>query len=77
MDKANFAFTLNGKRYVMENTVLIADGAISDPEYCEYELAIFVAELLEEKTKLKEEIGKLKESNEAYRQEVKELRCGP
>jgi len=60
MDKANFAFTLNSKRYVMENMVLIADGAISDPEYCEYELAVFVAELLEEKTRLMEENGRLR-----------------
>jgi hypothetical protein len=60
MDKANFAFTLNSKRYIMENAVLIADGAISDPEYCEYELAVFVAELLEEKTRLMEENAELR-----------------
>jgi hypothetical protein len=60
MDKDNFAFTLNSKRYVMENGELTADGAISDPEYCEYELAVRVMELIEENTTLRETIGNLR-----------------
>lgn len=57
MDRKNFAFTLNSKRYEMENGQLVIDGVLSDPEYIEYELAIFVAELLEEKTMLRCELG--------------------
>lgn len=66
MDKANFSFAYNGKRYVMENMVLtIHDGetgfsSVSDPEYDEYKLAVRVAELEEENELLKEEVKDLR-----------------
>lgn len=66
MDKANFEFAYNGKIYAMENMVLTIhngeDGSsyLSDPEYCEYELAIRVAELMEENSKIFEKNTELR-----------------
>jgi hypothetical protein len=71
MDKKNFAFEFDDFEIVMEDGELVIFGSLdgNDPTCAEYSMSIKIAELMEENKKLKE-------SNEAYRQEVKELRFG-